>query len=86
MNVAVSKWGNSIGIRIPIIASESLGLRAGDQINLELKDGGMFFKKEKTTKQMFEDFYGKKFDTLSVEDFGETSELDWGNEMGGEKL
>ena len=45
MNVAVSKWGNSIGIRIPNLVTETLNLRAGDHLSFEVKDGGLFMKK-----------------------------------------
>ncbi len=84
MNVAISKWGNSIGIRIPVIITESLGLRAGDQVDFELKDGGMFMKKKQSTLQMFEQFYGKAFDQITQDDLGPADEMDWGEDVGGE--
>ena len=84
MNVAISKWGNSIGIRIPAKASESLGLKAGDQVACELKDGGLFMKKNMSTVQMFEEFYGKPFDAITINDLGPSEELDWGSDVGGE--
>ena len=45
MHVAISKWGNSLGIRIPITVTESLDLQSGESVILELKDGGMIMKK-----------------------------------------
>lgn len=84
MNIAISKWGNSIGIRIPVIVTESLGLRAGDQVVFEIKDGGMFIKKKQSTSQMFEQFYGKPYEEITQEDLGTAETLDWGEDIGGE--
>jgi len=84
MNIAVSKWGNSIGIRIPLVISETLGFKAGDKVSYELKDGGMFIKKEQTTAQMFEQFYGKPFSEITSADIGNANEIAWGDDVGGE--
>ena len=84
MNVTISKWGNSLGIRVPAIIAETLGLRVGDQVNFELKDGGMFMKKKQSTYQMFEEFYGKPFSEITLDDLGFAEEIDWGEDVGGE--
>ena len=84
MNVAISKWGNSIGIRIPVAITESLGLQAGDQLVYELKDGGLFMRKQQSTAQMFEQFYGKPFAEITQNDIGNAEEIDWGEDVGGE--
>ena len=84
MNVAISKWGNSIGIRIPVIITESLGLQAGDQVACELKDDGLFMRKQQSTAQMFEQFYGKPFEKITPDDLGSAEEIDWGEDVGGE--
>lgn len=84
MNVAISKWGNSIGIRIPLAVKESLGLQAGDQVTCELKDGGLFMRKQQSTAQMFEQFYGKPFAEITQDDLGAADEIDWGEDVGGE--
>ena len=86
MNVTVSKWGNSLGIRVPVIITESLGLQAGDQVAFELKDGGMFIKKEQSTSQMFEQFYGKPFSEITPDDIGPAENIDWGEDVGGEVI
>ena len=64
--------------------AESMGLQAGDQITFELKDGGMFMKKEQSTSQMFEQFYGKPFSELTQDDLGVSDDIDWGEDVGGE--
>ena len=84
MNVAISKWGNSLGIRVPVMITEALGLQAGDQVAFELKDGGMFMKKKQSTSEMFEQFYGKPFSEITQSDIGEAEEIDWGEDTGGE--
>ncbi len=84
MNVAVSKWGNSLGIRFPVMVAQSLGLQAGDQVDFELKDGGMFLTKKQSTAQMFEQFYGKPFYEITQADLGPSEEIDWGEDVGGE--
>ena len=84
MNVIISKWGNSLGIRIPGKIAESLDLRVGDQVVFEMKDGGMFMKKNQSTSQMFEKFYGKPIDELTQADLGPAGTIDWGEDVGGE--
>lgn len=84
MKVAISKWGNSLGIRVPVKISESLGLQAGDQVDLELKDGGVFMRKKLSTSQMFEQFYGKPFSEITTEDLEPAETIDWGEDVGGE--
>lgn len=56
---------------------KTLNLKNGDHIECEMKDGGIFLKKEKTTVQMFEDFYGKPYEEITEEDLGPGGELDW---------
>jgi len=34
----VSKWGNSLAIRLPVAVVEALGLREGDEIEIEVAD------------------------------------------------
>ena len=84
MDITISKWGNSIGIRIPVTVTESLGLQAGDQVACELKDGGLFMRKQQSTSQMFEQFYGKPFDEITQDDLDSAEEIDWGEDVGGE--
>ncbi len=86
MNVTISKWGNSIGIRIPVTVTESLGLQVGDQVSCELKDDGLFIRKEQSTTQMFEEFYGKPFDKITQTDLNTAVEIDWGEDVGGERF
>jgi antitoxin MazE len=43
-NTTVSKWGNSLGLRIPQEAAEQLNLRAGEQVTIEVRAGVIVVK------------------------------------------
>ena len=38
----VSKWGNSLAVRLPAALVEALELREGDQIEIRIARGGVF--------------------------------------------
>lgn len=38
----VSKWGNSLAIRLPAVVVEALGLQEGDEIEIHVADGKHF--------------------------------------------
>lgn len=84
MQITVSKWGNSLGIRIPTSVINALSIKNGDNISYEVRDNALVLKKEMSTKDMFEAFYKKPMEELSIEDLGPSDELDWGNDVGGE--
>jgi putative addiction module antidote len=44
MNVTLRKIGNSVGVIIPKEMLDRLGLKEGDELSIEAKDGGMVFK------------------------------------------
>jgi putative addiction module antidote len=44
MNTTLRKIGNSVGVIIPKETLDYLGLKEGDDVNLESKDGGIFLK------------------------------------------
>jgi len=84
MQVTVSKWGNSLGIRIPTNVVDALAIKNGDSISYEVKEDSLILKKDLSTKDMFESFYGKSYDEITSEDLGPGGELDWGEDVGGE--
>lgn len=45
--VHISKWGNSLGFRIPRGVADSLNLQAGDVLELSPAEGGLLIKKAK---------------------------------------
>lgn len=42
--------------------------------------------KKKTTKQIFEEFYGKPYDEISEKDIGAGEEIDFGEDVGEEVI
>ncbi|MCR4600396.1 MAG: hypothetical protein K5767_01465 [Clostridia bacterium] len=76
MNKTVFEWDNDKGIRIPAVVSESLNLRADDRVSLVEIDGELFLKKEQSTMQLFEEFYGKPFDEITIDDLGHATDVD----------
>ncbi len=43
--VHITKWGNSLGFRIPRGIADSLDIQAGDALELTPADGGLLLKK-----------------------------------------
>ncbi len=84
MSITVSKWGNSLGVRIPAAVANALAIKSGDVINYEIKDSSVLLRKEKTTKQIFEEFYEKSFSKITKDDIGDSSLVDFGEDIGGE--
>ncbi|MBQ3913252.1 MAG: AbrB/MazE/SpoVT family DNA-binding domain-containing protein [Lachnospiraceae bacterium] len=84
MQLTVSKWGNSLGLRIPAAVADALSIKNGDRITYELKDDALILKKEISTREIFEAFYGKTMEQLTADDIGPGSEYDWGEDIGGE--
>ncbi len=44
MNITLRKIGNSVGVIIPKETLDRFGLKEGDELDLEAKDGGIFLK------------------------------------------
>jgi antitoxin MazE len=48
----VSKWGNSLAVRLPKALVEELGLKAGDELNVvAAKDGGIAVETKEQRRQ-----------------------------------
>ncbi len=49
----VSKWGNSLAIRIPATVVEKLKLKPGDEINIRVEDeGGFVIEREPSREEL----------------------------------
>jgi len=64
----VSMWGNSQALRLPIEMSRKLGIRANDEVVLELKEDVLTISKpstprEGTIEHLFKDYSGESFKT-----------------------
>lgn len=55
----VSKWGNSLAVRLPAKLVEELGLKEGDDIELRrAPDGALEVTRKPTAEELFERFRG----------------------------
>ena len=87
--VVISKWGNSLGFRIPNNIAKSLDLKPGDKLNItELENSINITKcKESSVEEILCNFYGKKIDEiLSMKITDNEKEIDWGEDVGAEVI
>lgn len=87
--VVISKWGNSLGFRIPNNIVKSMDLKAGDKLNIiELENSINITKyKENSVKEVLCSFYGKNIDEiLSMNIIDNEKEIDWGDDVGAEVI
>ena len=83
----ISKWGNSLGIRLPEIFASALGLSAGDMVDLSLRDNSLIIQKinrNMTCKEYLEDFYKKPIDEIAAMQLTDEELVDWGGAVGEE--
>jgi antitoxin component of MazEF toxin-antitoxin module len=64
----VSMWGNSQALRIPAEMSRQLGIRANDEVVLELRENVLTVSKPSTPREgtieyLFKDYSGESFRT-----------------------
>ena len=78
--VHITKWGNSLGFRIPRGIADSLDIQAGDTLELTPAEGGLLLKKARST--------GKRYALADILDsFAPSSvhpEVDFGKPQGEE--
>ena len=81
MSITTTKWGNSLGIRIPSQVAEQLDIKPGDDLEFCVKDQSFILKKK-----------GKKRPTLNEllakipDNWNPHGEIDWGDPQGKELL
>lgn len=86
MYATVQKWGHSLGLRIPKVLLETLGIRENDRVELSQSEDTITIRKasrapHKTLEERLTAFYGKPIDEI---DRIESSEFDWGKPVGQE--
>ena len=47
MHSRIGLWGSSCALRLPKMAVESLGLKEGEEVNLQLEDGALVIRPAK---------------------------------------
>jgi len=45
MRTEINRWGNSLAMRIPRHIVKELGLRKGDPVTIEYRDGSIYIRK-----------------------------------------
>jgi antitoxin MazE len=75
----VSRWGNSLGLRIPQEGVEQLHLRAGEQVSLEIGSGQIVIRPARRRKKWTEAELLKGVTPDMVH-----GEIDWGPPVGRE--
>ena len=78
----VSMWGNSQALRIPIEMSRQLGIRANDEVVLELREKVLTISKpltprEGTIEYLFKDYSGETFKTELTNPIEPVGEEKW---------
>ncbi|MBO9124688.1 MULTISPECIES: AbrB/MazE/SpoVT family DNA-binding domain-containing protein [unclassified Rhizobium] len=82
--VTISKWGNSIAIRLPKAVTDELHLRAGDVVNLDVRDGKATLEKPKQQLAPSLAEIVAEIRRLGPENEPET--VDWGRDVGSERF
>ena len=78
-STTISKWGNSLGLRIPKVVIDAHGLQDGDTITIETEGTSIILQKQRTIKKYeLSDILGA-FHTAD-----EVNEIDWGKSQGNE--
>jgi antitoxin MazE len=82
MKVKVTRWGNSLGVRLPKSAAETAGVRAGTELDLTVEGGGFHLRSVgKTSAQLLEEMIAE-MKRLGPENEPET--VVWGPNRGSE--
>lgn len=64
--IKLSKWGNSLALRIPKCFLENLELNQDTRLQLSIKDEKLIIEKKKTLKQMCENINEKNLNKDSI--------------------
>jgi len=54
----VSKWGNSLAVRLPVKLVRELGLKEGDRIDFRKDDGAVLVRRQPEAEQVLQELRG----------------------------
>lgn len=77
----ISRWGNSLGVRIPKEGVERLGLKDGESVEMEIGSNSITIRPTKRRKKWTE---AELLKGVTPDMVG--GEIDWGKPVGGEVL
>ncbi len=75
--VRLTKWGNSVGLRLPKHVIDHLGLEAGSSLDVSVEDGKIVFLPVR--------LYDLEELVSGITDENRHGEFDWGEEAGKEQ-
>ena len=76
MRASLSKWGNSLAVRIPKDVAELAGFREGEALEMTLHSGQVVLSKRRwTLKELVEDMKGKEPPDFEFDDPPRGSEI-----------
>ena len=81
MEATLTKWGNSIGIRIPSQMAADTGLHSGARVEIYSRHKAIIIRPK---YDMYEKYYNKPLSQITAEDVGRCNEADWGEDVGAE--
>ena len=84
MKVKISKWGNSLGVRLPRAAVEAIGLGEGAQLDLEIDGRELRLKPAHPVRRYRLEDLVAEMDRLGPENRPEL--VDWGPDVGAEVI
>ena len=82
MRAKISKWGNSLGVRLPKALAEQAGLREGQVVELSARPGGLGLRVVTPTPRYTLEELVAEMDRLGPENRPEL--IDWGPDVGAE--
>jgi antitoxin MazE len=82
MKVRVAKWGNSLGVRLPRSAVETVGVKEGSELDLTVERDGLYLRRPgQTSAELLAEMVAE-MKRLGPENAPET--VDWGPDRGSE--
>ena len=80
-HIRIGKWGKNLALRVPGDIASEIGLKEGEQVEIEAHDGGFVIRRAAPRFTLEELFAGK-----SPEDWREAyaDAFDWGPDVGRE--
>jgi antitoxin MazE len=77
MQITASRWGNSLGVRIPKDIAERVGLSAGDSVDVEVKGDQIVISLRRPRYRLADMLVGMTPDAMR-------EAFDWGPDVGRE--
>lgn len=84
MEATLTKWGNSLGVRIPSAMASELGFHSGSKVEIGAHHHQIIIKPKYDLKDLYEHHYHKPLSQITAEDVGDAQEMDWGGDVGAE--